>query len=309
MKRLILSLVLLLLSSNAFGQQAIQTSISVNDATILAALNVSNMDGMVCWDEATSTPYIFDVGGVAGANDIAGTGPQGGAWMRAIDPTPGIDDILAQAQQLTTNRAIETNGNSLSISDSISAGDFTVSLFSTTTISSDTLTVLSVTANADVTITNDVAVNTPITGAFKLPSGVDPDSDVTTPTNGQLKYDSTDHDIRAYVNGTWTSLFAASRKSGQDNLGTTTATATTITATAGTFDNDTITLDRNITLTYDTTGAVEGEYHVVFVQDGGGGNTITFPAGWIGTAPVVDLAGGGKTLVTLYFDGTDVFVK
>jgi len=51
-----------------------------------------------------------------------------------------------------------------------------------------------------------VRIGSAATGALRLPSGADPDTDVTSPANGDVKYDSTDNDIRAYVNSAWRSL-------------------------------------------------------------------------------------------------------
>lgn len=59
----------------------------------------------------------------------------------------------------------------------------------------------------DITIgTSENILMTATSGGVILPNNADPDSNVTTPIDGMIAYDSTDHEFRAYVNGVWTSL-------------------------------------------------------------------------------------------------------
>lgn len=67
----------------------------------------------------------------------------------------------------------------------------------------------------------NVNLNTNTDGALVIPSSPDPDVNVTTPVNAMIKYDSTDHDIRAYVGGAWVSLLGGGGNNiytGDDNL-------------------------------------------------------------------------------------------
>lgn len=53
---------------------------------------------------------------------------------------------------------------------------------------------------------NGLILSLDSTLGFGLPTNADPDTNISVPANGMLSYDSTDHDVRAYVNGAWTSL-------------------------------------------------------------------------------------------------------
>lgn len=86
--------------------------------------------------------------------------------------------------------------------------------------------------------------------------------------------------------------------------------AATITLTNGSKQK--ITLNNSTTLTVSTTGAGIGNYQIRLIQDGVGGRTVTWVglsgSRWLGetSAPGINSAIAGETIVSIYFDGTNM---
>lgn len=88
------------------------------------------------------------------------------------------------------------------------------------------------------------------------------------------------------------------------------ATAATVTLTNG--QKQKITLTGNATLTISTTSATVGAYQLRLIQDATGGRTVTWSGltstRWLGatSAPAINAAVNGETIITMYFDGTNI---
>jgi len=73
-----------------------------------------------------------------------------------------------------------------------------------------------------------------------------------------------------------------------------------------------ITLTGNCTITISTTGATVGAYQLRLIQDATGGRTVTWSGltatRWLGatSAPAINAAVNGETIITMYFDGTNI---
>lgn len=79
---------------------------------------------------------------------------------------------------------------------------------------------------------NGLILDTDSALGFRIPTNADPDTNITSPVNGMIGYDSTDHDVRAYINGSWSSIAVNSGE---------TYTPTNV-ITSRSFDADTVTL-------------------------------------------------------------------
>jgi hypothetical protein len=88
--------------------------------------------------------------------------------------------------------------------------------------------------------------------------------------------------------------------------------STAITITLANAQKQKVTLTASSTITISTTGAVVGNYQLRLIQDATGSRAVTWSgpsaSRWLGntTAPAINLAINGETMVSIYFDGTNM---
>ncbi len=71
-------------------------------------------------------------------------------------------------------------------------------------------------------------------------------------------------------------------------------------------DNAQITLTGDVTLSFTNPPITAGLLHLEVIQDPTGGHNITgMPANWDGAIPAINTGAGAKTIIQIYFDGTD----
>jgi hypothetical protein len=159
-------------------------------------------------------------------------------------------------------------------------------------------------------IANNVASTLTITGAYSLGLTISGATALTLPTAGTLA-----------ILGANT--FTADQTHGNTNIKTVKTitfnaeydngnSATAVTITLANAQKQKLTLTGNATVTISTTGAAIGSYQLRLIQDATGGRTVTWSglsaSRWLGslTAPAINSAIAGESLITMFFDGTNI---
>lgn len=86
---------------------------------------------------------------------------------------------------------------------------------------------------------------------------------------------------------------------------------TAVTVTLANAQKQKLKLTGNVTITVSFTGAAVGNYQLRLIQDGTGSRTVAWSglsaSRWLGaaSAPAVNSAANGETIVSIYYDGTN----
>lgn len=131
--------------------------------------------------------------------------------------------------------------------------------------------------------------------ALRVTRLANPAANIAQPRNGMIAYDSTDDQLQAYINGTWTNIGGAGGSTAWDNIGDPSTSATI--AFGGTQQTITTTLDdatsgTEAALTIKSTVADQGQFMTLLrllhtddndlnsiflqMQDNGGDDVVTF---------------------------------
>lgn len=123
----------------------------------------------------------------------------------------------------------------------------------------------------------------------------DPSSDISTPVNGMIAYDSTDDELQAYINGSWTQLGSITSPGGADTQVQFNDSSSFNGDSNFVWDNINKTLALGTTATTDrlTIRGISGQ-NVLLVEDDGGTDLITIDndTGQVTIVNQLDINGG-----------------
>lgn len=146
------------------------------------------------------------------------------AYLSDITAATTLSAVLANGNT-TGGTSINGAGNGVLIEDTVEGSTFTVidEIIGVSAVGTSFTTGADFTVNSAAAITLDtttgtgataaganIILNTGTAGRFAIPSNADPDTNITTPIDGVISYDTTDDEFRVYVNGGWDSLALAS---------------------------------------------------------------------------------------------------